>query len=164
MQFGPKINSVSKSGLTSMGRTVNVLRNIYFDPRFFQTTNVGNGFNITYVGQSGDTFPWEKLLYGYKISGQDVTIYAGEIHYRDVIYDVPETTVTIGADLTYVYVEWEWGTANTSIKQTTDRAVATASSQAYRKWLYLFNYTAPSTVTLKTIGNMGGIDVMPVFG
>jgi len=165
MQLGPKVNNVNKSGLVSMGRTVNVLRNINFDNTQFQVTNIGNGLNVTITKEFGDTFPWDKILFGYSIDVNIITILAGEIHFRDIIYPVAQTDLTIAATDTYAYVEMEWGTGTTSIKQTTDLATATTSSSCYRKWLYLLTYTAPSTVEIKTIGHLGGaIDIMPVFG
>lgn len=166
MQFGPKINNVKRSDLIKMGRTVNVLRNINFNPTQFTVTNIGNGLNVSYKSTSStDTFPWSKLLFGYSISGNVFTVFFGEIHFRDIIYNVAQTALIIAATNTYVYVELEWGTGLTYIRQTTTLATATASSSSYKKWLYLLTYTAPSTVAVKTIGHCGGaIDIMPVFG
>jgi hypothetical protein len=111
------------------------------------------------------SFPWDKLLFGYSIDGNVFTVKAGQIHFRDKIYAVAETELTIAADLTYVYVEMEWGTGISSLKQTTTIANATASSSCFRKWLYLLNYTAPASVSVKTYGHTGGaISIMPVFG
>jgi hypothetical protein len=117
-------------------------------------------------GRKGSSeFPWDKLLFGYSISGNVITVKAGEVHFRDKIYTAAETALTIAADLTYVYVEMEWGTGISSIKQTTAIATATASNACFRKWLYLLNYTAPASVSVKTYGHTGGaISIMPVFG
>jgi hypothetical protein len=110
-------------------------------------------------------FPWGSVLFGYSIAGNVFTVKAGEIHFRDKIYSCSESALTIASNLTYVYVEMEWGTGICSIKQTTTIADATASSSCFRKWLYLLNYTAPSSVSVKTYGHTGGaISIMPVFG
>jgi hypothetical protein len=114
---------------------------------------------------SGDSFPWDLLLFGYSISGKVFSVNAGEIHFRDVIYPVAKKDLTIAADGDYVYVEMEWGTGATSIKHSTNIANATASSSCYRKWLYKLSYTAPSSVDVELIGHMGGaIDLMPILG
>lgn len=166
MQFGPKVNNVDRSGLVSMARTVNALRNINFDVTQFKVTNPGNGIYISLVNSTtADSYPWSKVLFGYTISGNVFTAMAGEIHFKTTIYPVAQTALTIASDLTYVYVEMEWGTGITSIKQSTAIADATTSNQYYRKWLYLLNYTAPSSVSIKTYGWVGGsIDLMPIFG
>ena len=127
MQFGPKVNNIRSNGLVSMGRTINSLRNINFDPTQFELLNSGNGMCVRIAGNFGDTFPWDKLLFGYSIAGNIFTVLAGEIHFRDIIYDVAETDLTIADDLDYIYVEMEWGTGTCTIKQTTNRATATAS-------------------------------------
>lgn len=120
---------------------------------------------IEYPSKASDGFPWESVLFGYSIAGNIFTVKAGQIHFRDKIYAVAETALTIAADLTYVYVEMEWGTGISSLKQTTAIANATASSSCFRKWLYLLNYTAPASVSVKMYGHTGGaILIMPVFG
>lgn len=108
---------------------------------------------------------WLKTLFGYSISGAQFTVLVGEIHFRDQIYSSAETDLTIAADLTYVYVEMEWGTGTMSIKQRTVKADATANDTHFRKWLYLLNFTAPASISIKTYGHVGGaISIMPVFG
>jgi hypothetical protein len=117
-------------------------------------------------GRKGSSeFPWDKLLFGYSIAGDVFTVKAGEVHFRDKIYTADETPLTIANDLTYVYVEMEWGTGISSIKQTTTKASATTSNSCFRKWLYLLDYTAPDSVSINTYGHTGGaISIQPVFG
>jgi len=167
MQLGPKVNNVTRVGLVNMGRTVNILRNIYFDPRQFQTTNVGNGLNVTYIGQTGqtgDTFPWDKILFGYKIDGNKFTVLAGEIHFAKRIINCAETELTIADDNDYVYVSMELGSGICSINQSTTYSDTTTTDTTYKKWLYLLKYTAPLSVSVTKYGHIGGaIDIMPLF-
>jgi hypothetical protein len=115
--------------------------------------------------EGGDAFPWDKLLFGYSIVGNVFTVLKGEIHFKNIIYPVAEIDLTIAADGDYVYVEMEWGTGTTAIKHSANIADATSSSSGYRKWLYQLSYTAPSTVSVKLYGHMGGaIDLMPILG
>ncbi len=131
------------------------------------TTANGTTFrNVSRSGRRNATpFPWDKLLFGYSIDGNVFTVLAGEIHFRDLILSSAEKDLTIANNLTYVYVELEWGTNLCTIKQTTSKATATASNSSFRKWLYLLDYTAPDSVSINTYGHTGGaISIQPVFG
>lgn len=110
-------------------------------------------------------YPWSQVLFGHKIAGNKFIVMAGEIQYTKSIYASAETSLTIASDLTYVYVELEWATETATIKQSTDKAAAMSSDSCFRKWLYLLNYSAPSSVRVKLYGNGGGgaISIAPVF-
>lgn len=137
---------------------VNGLKEWFFSPQDFIVS--GTAVMIA-PNAAADSFPWGNLLFGYSISGADVTIKVGEIHWAKLILSSTQTTLTIGADLTYVYVRMEYATHVVSILQTTSKP---ASDDSYFcKWLYLFNF-AGGSATLKTIGHMGGaIDLFAGF-
>lgn len=116
----------------------------------------------------GDEYPWDKVLFGYTISGADITVMAGEIHFKKSIYTCAETdpALTVAADETYIYVEMEWGTGICAVKQTTVKSDATTSDSHFRKWLYLLDYDSDAdSISVKTYGHTGGaIVIMPVLG
>jgi len=128
-----------------------------------------NGTTYSLAGQTaarkgGAGFPWDKVLFGYSISGNIFTVLVGEIHFKDQIYTSAEADLTIAATDSYVYVEMEWGTGICSIKQDTDKTKATVSDSHFRKWLYQLTYVAPTTVSVKLYGHTGGaISIMPVL-
>lgn len=151
----------------------NSQKTISFDATQFNIHDGPNGQLVSVVPTSTDNFPWDKLLFGYNIGKDGFIVYRGEIHFKKTIYPVAQydgegtnpPPLIINLDQTYIYVKMEWGTGITSIEKTTHIADCTANDSYYKKWLYLLNYKAPDSVSIKTIGHMGGaIDLMPIFG
>lgn len=111
-----------------------------------------------------DTYPWDKVLFGYTPSGATLSVKAGEIHFKGGIYSSVDTDVVIAANNTYVFVQMEWGTGIPTIGSTTTKSEATTDDQYYRKWLYLMSFDGTTATVLKYGHTGGAIVIMPVLG
>jgi hypothetical protein len=111
---------------------------------------------------SAESFPWEKLCFGFRISGATVTIMAGEVIWGLEEIVVAETSpITIAYDYSYIGVETDGSTASI-IGPSTSRAVFRSDSAKRRKWLWQFRLVS-GAVSMIRIGHMGNWEINGSF-
>ena len=108
--------------------------------------------------QFGDIYtgyPWDKVLFGYTISGTTFTVKEGEFEFLGTIYTVGEQALTIASNDDYIFAQFDYANHTVLIGHTTTKANATSNAQYFRKWLYKLSFVS-SFVSVALYGHTGG--------
>jgi hypothetical protein len=61
--------------------------------------------------EGGDTFPWEKCSFGYKISGNQITVYTGSFIWGQKKFTATQQVFTISTSKAYIQLKLNWANA-----------------------------------------------------
>jgi len=91
-----------------------------------------------------DPFPHEKRGFGHRLAGKVMTIYPGavQIGNQAAVYSA-ETNVTISADNTYIYFQYQKAAPH-GVTIQSDTTEPANTDDYIRVWLYLMGYSATS--------------------
>lgn len=64
-----------------------------------------------YFGGYTDTFPWEKCSFGYKISGNQITVYTGSFIWGQKKFTATQQVFTISTSKAYIQLKLNWANA-----------------------------------------------------
>lgn len=97
----------------------------------------------------GDVFPFDKMSFGYSITGAaTVKIYGGEIQIgSSAAVSVADTNVTISSDYSYVGIRYVYSTKTLSIVNF--GTSITYNGEQFQKWLYEFRLVSGYTSLYK---------------
>jgi hypothetical protein len=118
-----------------------------------------------------DTFPWDKLAFGYLIDPDEddsatVRIYSGRLFHgtRAPIEAIAEDVVFTPSTTGWAYVEYTPGSIPIfQIVGTAAVVEPVSTEETYRCWLYRFTVPAVGAPVLDKIGHMGNIEIPGMF-
>lgn len=99
-----------------------------------------------------ESFPWDRIPFGFKRSGDDITIVNGELHWSDHgEYTVADTPITISSTLQWIGVEFDFNTLSFPAASSS-KSTFLPDSTTFRTWLYRFAPTERFPVLINPVG------------
>ena len=112
----------------------------------------------------GDTFPWNKIVFGYTLALPVLTVLAGEVHHAtaavDIVAEKDLDFTGLNDDDYYIFVEYTIGAGAAWANPNTTRPIN--DTTIFRVWFYVFTWADPA-LTRKSIGHMGNIELPSTF-